>query len=458
MEQANQATGLGPAPYVRVAVIQTGDGDSHFDSSHFATPAVKMPPRFLKPDSLTQSCATFQTQSEFLLDRIRRCENTAFGRDHRFSSFKTVEDFQRNFPVCDFSHFEGYINRMANGEKDAFFGDRDGLVMFLASSGTTGKNKILPISVQGARDLQDQVLFGAYQWELRKRFPWDLTRMLTVSNSAVIHNHTKAGHKVGVVSSVIYSKLNEMSTLLTTTPPLSLPLKNEFVCNYVHALFGLRDKDISMIRNVFIYQFLTLIRSIKLNHKDLVDDIRRGRIKEDLDIDADLRSEINGHLSPMPERAAELEREFAKGFDGLVQRIWPKVSRISGIWSGSTNTMYYEEARQLLGPDIPVLSFSLMASEGFLGANLEVTRPGPPRYTLIPSTAYYEFLPIVGDHIPPLADVRPRDLLLSHQLRVGGQYELFITNPSGLFRYRIGDIVRVAGFYQQAPQVEFLYR
>ncbi|XP_043234177.1 probable indole-3-acetic acid-amido synthetase GH3.9 isoform X1 [Amphibalanus amphitrite] len=399
-----------------------------------------------------------KAQSEFLLERIRRCKNTAFGRDYHLPSYKTVDEFRRSFPVCDFSNVEEYINRMANGEKNAFLGDEDELVLFSASSGTTGKNKLIPVTVEGAKSLQDQVLFGAYQWALRERFPWDLTRILTVKNSPLVHKPTKAGHKVGVVSSVIYSKLNEMTTLLTTTPPLSLPMKNESVCNYIHALFGLRDKHISMIRNGYIFQFLTLIRGIKMNQKSLVEDIRRGQIKEDLDIDEKLRSEINAHLSPMPERAAELEKEFAKGFDGLIPRVWPKVTRISGIWSGNTNAMYYKEARAMLGPNIPIFSFSLMASEGFLGANLELTRPGPPRYTLIPDAVYYEFLPIVGDHIPELADIRPQDLLLGHQLEVGKEYEMFITNPSGLFRYRLGDVVRVAGFYQQAPQVEFLYR
>ena len=360
--------------------------------------------------------------------------------------------------MCDFSSIEAYTDRLADGEPDTFLGEGDELVMFLASSGTTGKSKVLPLSARGAQDVQDQMLFGAGQWYIRQTYPWDLTRMLTISNSAVIHEPTKGGHKVGVISSVIYAKLNETSTLLTTTPPLSLPIRNEAVCNYIHALFGLRDRDISMIRAVFIHQFLTLIRCINLNHDHLVSDVRRGRIKEDLDITESLRSEINAHLSPMPQRADELAREFAKGSDGIVQRLWPQLNRISGIWSGSTNAMYYEEARNLLGPNIPIISFSYIASEGFMGANLDITRPGPPRYTVIPDSMYYEFLPVVDEQIRDLADIKPQELLLSHQLQVGKEYELFITSMSGLFRYRVGDVVKLAGFYQQAPQLEFMYR
>ena len=118
-------------------------------------------------------------------------------------------------------------------------------------------------------------------------------------------------------------------SLLATTPPLSLPMKNEVACNYIHALFGLRDKHITMIRTSFLYQFLALTRSIKIYHKDLTNDVRRGRIKEDLDISETLRAEVNAHLSPMPQRAAELEIEFEKGFDGFFKRIWPDVTRVS---------------------------------------------------------------------------------------------------------------------------------
>ena len=347
---------------------------------------------------------------------------------------------------------------MADGEKRTLFGDGDEVKMFVKSSGTTGKSKVIPLSAKSAKDIQEHAIFGAYQWTYREAFPWDLNMMLSVTNSALNHGYSKGGYKIGAVFSVIHSKFGGLYSLLTTTPPLSLPLKDEFVCNYINALFGLRDRHISMISSVFIHQFLTLIRCIKINYKDLTNDVRRGRIKEDLDISENLRAEVNSHLAPMPTRAAELEREFAKGFDGFVGRIWPDVNRVCGLWSGSTNMLYYMEAKELLGSNIPILSFLYMASEGLLGFNLEATRPGTPLYTLIPSINYYEFLPIVGDCIQDLADINPEDLLLSHEVEVGKVYEIFITNSSGLFRYRMGDVVRVAGFYQQAPQVEFLYR
>ncbi|KAF2295458.1 hypothetical protein GH714_032971 [Hevea brasiliensis] len=43
-------------------------------------------------------------------------------------------------------------------------------------------------------------------------------------------------------------------------------------------------------------------------------------------------------------------------------------------------------------------------------------------------------------------------------VEVGKEYELVITTYSGLYRYRVGDILRVTGFYNKAPQFRFVRR
>ena len=43
-------------------------------------------------------------------------------------------------------------------------------------------------------------------------------------------------------------------------------------------------------------------------------------------------------------------------------------------------------------------------------------------------------------------------------LQIGGKYELVITNRSGLYRYRIGDVVELVDRHEKAPVVKFCYR
>ena len=44
------------------------------------------------------------------------------------------------------------------------------------------------------------------------------------------------------------------------------------------------------------------------------------------------------------------------------------------------------------------------------------------------------------------------------ELEVGEDYEIIITNLSGFYRYRIQDIVRVTGYYNETPMLRFVYR
>ena len=44
------------------------------------------------------------------------------------------------------------------------------------------------------------------------------------------------------------------------------------------------------------------------------------------------------------------------------------------------------------------------------------------------------------------------------QVQEGKEYELVLTNVSGLYRYRLGDVVKISGFLNQCPIFEFQYR
>jgi len=48
--------------------------------------------------------------------------------------------------------------------------------------------------------------------------------------------------------------------------------------------------------------------------------------------------------------------------------------------------------------------------------------------------------------------------LFAEDTEVGKLYELVVTNHSGLYRYRMGDVVKIARFHNTCPVVEFQYR
>ena len=69
---------------------------------------------------------------------------------------------------------------------------------------------------------------------------------------------------------------------------------------------------------------------------------------------------------------------------------------------------------------------------------------------LLPWSGFYEFLPTEEE-----GETKP---LRMDQLEVGKEYELVVTNLSGFYRYRLGDVVRVTGYHHECPKLVVAYR
>ncbi|QEC53398.1 GH3 auxin-responsive promoter family protein [Anseongella ginsenosidimutans] len=75
---------------------------------------------------------------------LEGARNTAFGKDHGFSTIGNYEDFRRQVPVRDYEGLRPYIDRVVAGEADVLWKDKP---LYLAkTSGTTSGIKYIPIS------------------------------------------------------------------------------------------------------------------------------------------------------------------------------------------------------------------------------------------------------------------------------------------------------------------------
>jgi hypothetical protein len=142
-----------------------------------------------------------------------------------------------------------------------------------------------------------------------------------------------------------------------------------------------------------------------------------------------------------PKRAAELNAVFESGFEEpVVKRIWPNISYIMAAGTGGFE-IYTRKLKRYIG-DIPVDNGYYASSEALIA---RADKDGG--YVLLADSAFYEFAPVSGGN--PVTGDRLED---------GGEYELLITNNSGLYRYRVGDVVRAAGFVNGVPRITYAYR
>ncbi|KAI4369846.1 hypothetical protein MLD38_018247 [Melastoma candidum] len=79
---------------------------------------------------------------------------------------------------------------------------------------------------------------------------------------------------------------------------------------------------------------------------------------------------------------------------------------------------------------------------------------------VLPNIGYFEFIPV--KEIPWISEQVqaggiPRLLGLT-EAEAGEEYEIIVTNFAGLYRYRLGDVVKVVGFHNATPELQFVCR
>jgi hypothetical protein len=115
-------------------------------------------------------------------------------------------------------------------------------------------------------------------------------------------------------------------------------------------------------------------------------------------------------------------------------------------WTGGTMGLYLRDFPEYFD-DVPVRDVGLLASEGRMSIPID---DGTPAGILDVTSHFFEFVPAEEMESPS------RSALRSHQVEVGREYFVLLTTSSGLYRYDLGDLVRVVGFADQAPMIEFL--
>ena len=88
------------------------------------------------------------TQERVLRSIIEHAANSDFGRSHSFSEITGPDSYRLAVPVTEYSDIEGMVEDIArSGRENVLF---DGPTVFLTStSGTTGRNKLIPESPRG---------------------------------------------------------------------------------------------------------------------------------------------------------------------------------------------------------------------------------------------------------------------------------------------------------------------
>ncbi len=377
------------------------------------------------------------TQSAVLTDILERNKTCELGRRRRFEDMiqenDPVESFRRNVPLTEWTDYETLASRTADGEFDLMFSGKP--VHFVATTGTTAAMKLLPESSEGALAKQITV-------DLRRRLNRRMEAYLQGGKLLALFNPTPLGTTacgIPIGSASALTMENSATVSLLPFPKQILEcLDPEFQQDAVMR-FAVAENVVAFGANN-IDRFISLFERTRRRAETIIREIETGTLELTIPNEPGLRGAVEAALHPNPARAEELRTVLQTTGDFIPSGYWPNLKAVS-CWLGGSVGGAVQRVRPYLGRDIVFKDAGYGASEGKFNIPVDFNTPVG---TLALWGAFYEFLP--EDGLEPLT---------ADQVRDDTVYELVITTYSGLYRYRMHDRVRIAGFTGRTPNIVF---
>jgi len=336
-------------------------------------------------------------QTRELRRMVDHAKNTTFGRRHGFAGIRTWEQYAARVPVGDYDSFSPAFEAMRTGEsgllvpeKIQYFGNSSG-------SSTKGKPKFLPIG-----DRQIAFQRGSASDSLFRYLVWRGEDDYT------------SGYTLGLFPPTTMRR--EGPVYVTTNPSL---------------------------------------QSIKMPAFTRVCQLPEAEIREIADYDKKLERIADRYLDHDVRAVAGTTCWFSILFDKLlaaarrrgrkadhVRDLWPNLRVLLG--GGVSADPYMPVIRERMGRDDIVLVDTYNATEGGIYACSD--HSGAPGMLMIPDRGvFFEFVPVEdASDLATLASGAgswPRRVPL-WGVEKNKLYAIHVTTPSGLYSYRLGDLVR----------------
>ncbi len=384
---------------------------------------------------------------EALLHRILTHQApTDFGREHRFADIRTVADFRRQLPVASYEYFEPYMARVRRGDLRALLADPC-VHMFALTSGTTAARKYVPVTPQYLADYRR----GWNLWGLRVYLdhPEVKLRPIVQLSGDWEEFHTEAGIPCGAVTGLTATIQKRIIRWLYCVPACVGKVKDSAAKYYLVLRLSL-PRRVGLIIAANPSTLISLARAGDQEKESLLRDLHDGTLSPRCDIPTDVRTALQRRLRRRhPQRVRELEAIIGRTGTLYPRNYWPR-DCLLGNWTGGSVGAYLRHYPRYYG-DTPVRDVGLIASEGRMTIPMA---DGSPGGVLDITSHYFEFIP--EPERSRLIDSPNPTVLGAHELEEGKAYFILLTTAFGLYRYDIHDVVRVQGFHNRTPILEFL--
>ncbi|KAK3127581.1 hypothetical protein QOZ80_7AG0575310 [Eleusine coracana subsp. coracana] len=372
--------------------------------------------------------------------------------------------FRAKVPIVSYEDLQPYIRRIADGDRAPILsGSGHPVSEFLTSSGTSaGERKLMPTIED---ELNRRQLLYSLQMPVMNLYVPGLDKGKALHFLFVkSETRTPGGLTARPVLTSYYKSAHFKNRPFDaynnyTSPTATILCADAFQSMYAQMVCGLCQRhDVLRVGAVFASGLLRAIRFLQLHWEQLARDLESGDLTTRV-TDPAVRDAVAGILRPDRDLADHVRRECGSGdWAGIITRMWPNTKYLDVIVTGAM-AQYIPTLKHYSG-GLPMACTMYASSECYFGLNLRpMCDPSEVSYTIMPNMGYFEFLPVdAAASGCGGGDARNDDLVDLARVEVGREYELVITTYAGLSRYRVGDVLRVTGFHNAAPQFRFVRR
>jgi GH3 auxin-responsive promoter len=416
--------------------------DSAEDASDFNSRYVDRA-RHNRQQILASRSSPRKSQEALLAGLLSHNASSTFGREHGFSRIRTLQEFRSAVPVRDYGGFSPWIDRAAAGERNVLSADDP--IVFFKTSGSTGSNKVIPVT----RNFMETSFFPFYYaaiGNLFEYFPGLGTRPDAILNLRVdplaTSSKTASGSPHLGASQVNFGRhfgellaIEPGSQAPWVVPPISVKSRTELDRAYVRLRLAI-EYDIECVVGINPAVVSALPHQLSAWLPTIVKELFDGTV-----------AGSHGHRANR-ERAKQLEKIQSCFRRVQPAHIWPNIG-VLYCWTGGIASLYMSRLRESFGMGVTVLPAPIAASEGPVALALDRHATAG---SLVTSAVVYEF-------IPADEEIRPDSATLDFsELEQGEEYHVIISHIGGLYRYALGDVIRVIDWSGGVPRVEYAGR
>ncbi len=378
-----------------------------------------------------------QAQGKVLERILSKNKNCEIGKKYNFKTIKNASDFQCRLPLANYSTYETSIQRIENGESNILC---SGEVNYLAlSSGSSAASKLIPYTKRLKKEFSRAI--NAWLYDLLRHYPeikygsqfWIITPASSIKkrDSKVPVGFESDSNYFGTIERILVKKI-------TACPDILKKVQGNQNYFYLLCYFLIQKPDLRFISVWNPSLLVSICHFLKNNILSLSNDLHNKTLSLPNPKMGKDKKLFRDYIKQDKKLAVRLRNIF-KEQEVNFCKIWPGLQLIS-CWTDSWSKDFISDVQKLF-PGIPIQGKGLLATEGAVSIPLT----GVKYPVLTPNAHFYEF-----------KDIDNNRVLLAHQLKLDSCYKLYITTSGGFYRYALNDIVKVRGFYNEAPMLQFI--